>query len=204
MTTPSHTSKAEIRAALLARRRSLDAGTLRRSGEAMARRAWQLPVLARARRIAAYLPVRGEADPTALMADAWARGREVYLPVLAGRILRFARYAPRTPLVRNRYGIPEPASHPGEWRTAAELDVVFTPLVAFDGAGTRLGMGGGWYDRTFAGRAQRTHFRRPRLIGIAHEFQHRAHLPRDAWDILLDAVLTESTVHSFAPSTRVG
>src|SRR5690606_40461575 len=66
------------------------------------------------------------------------------------------------------------------------------PLVAFDARGNRLGMGGGFYDRTFA-RAPRARTLRPRLVGLAHHFQQVASLPAEPWDIPLDAIATDAT-----------
>src|SRR5687767_13746260 len=88
---------------------------------------------------------------------------------------------------RNRFGIPEPT---GRRCAPQQLDLVLLPLVAFDRRGARLGMGGGFYDRTFAflrvaGR------RKPRLVGLAHHFQEVAQLPREPWDVPLAAIVTE-------------
>ena len=73
------------------------------------------------------------------------------------------------------------------WR----LDLVLVPLVGFDPQGNRLGMGGGFYDRTFAYRGRRKHTSRPCLIGLAHECQRVEHLPCAGWDIPLDGVITD-------------
>ena len=75
---------------------------------------------------------------------------------------------------------------------------MLVPLVAFDGAGNRLGMGGGFYDRTFAYRARRRRWRKPWLIGVAYEFQRLKSLPQRPWDVLLDGVLTERGLERFA------
>ena len=75
-----------------------------------------------------------------------------------------------------------------------DLDLVLVPLVAFDDRGNRLGMGGGYYDQTFAFLSQRQHYRRPTLLGVAYEFQRLVALPVQAWDIPLDGVATEKRV----------
>jgi 5-formyltetrahydrofolate cyclo-ligase len=72
-----------------------------------------------------------------------------------------------------------------------KLDVVLLPLVAFDRRGNRLGMGGGFYDRTFAPRG-RGRVSAPRLIGLAHGFQQVAELVDQPWDVPLRGVLTDS------------
>lgn len=153
---------------------------------------WRLPVLARSRRLALYLPVSGELDCTPVISTAWRRGREVFLPVLAGTELRFAPFAPDSQLHDNRFGIPEPACSADEWRSAREMDVIFAPLVGFDASGYRLGMGGGYYDRTLAFLALRANFRRPHFIGLAYAFQQISAVPHQKHDVQLEAVVTDA------------
>jgi 5-formyltetrahydrofolate cyclo-ligase len=71
------------------------------------------------------------------------------------------------------------------------------PLVAFDAHGTRLGMGGGYYDRTFGGLGARTSWRGPQLVGVAFELQHVAMLERAPWDVPIDAVVTDRATYRF-------
>src|SRR5690606_28904822 len=92
----------------------------------------------------------------------------------------------------NRFGIPEP--HGARTLGARWLDLVFTPLVAFDAHGMRLGMGAGFYDRAFAFRRWRTVWRGPRLVGLAYSFQQAARIEAAPHDVLLDAVVTENGV----------
>ncbi len=151
-------------------------------------------------RIAAYLSADGEIDPHPLIERAWAMNKQVYLPVLrpfGDNRLWFARYEPGTPLVKNRYGIAEPEiDHDKRVETSA-LDLVLTPLVGFDQEGNRLGMGGGFYDRSFAGLLRRRHWLKPRLVGLAYDFQQVEHLPAQPWDVPLTAVATDSRITEF-------
>jgi 5-formyltetrahydrofolate cyclo-ligase len=78
---------------------------------------------------------------------------------------------------------------------ARELDLILLPLVAFDESGQRLGMGGGFFDRSLAFLAWRQHWRKPHLIGLAYDFQKVAALPREPWDVPLDAVVTDQNVY---------
>jgi 5-formyltetrahydrofolate cyclo-ligase len=169
-------------------------------GERLAYLAARDPLVRTSRRIAAYLPVNGEMDPLPLMNHLWSLGKTLYLPVLAGfpdRKLWFSAYKPGEPLVSNRFGIPEPARvHPGRAGTVF-LDLVLLPLVAFDATGNRLGMGGGYYDRCLAFIKRRHHWRKPRLMGMAYEFQRLAHIDPQPWDVPLDAVATEQRVYHF-------
>ena len=149
----------------------------------------------RARNVAVYLAADGEADPAEIAAGALARWQWIYAPVLHGQTLRFARLTHDTPLRSNRYGILEPAN--ADFIDPRRLDVVLTPLVAFDGSGTRIGMGGGYYDRCFSFLKQRARWIRPRLIGIAYEFQRLRAVYRNDWDIPLWAAVTERGVYRF-------
>ncbi len=117
----------------------------------------------------------------------------MYLPCLQARCrLSFRQVSPRSHLSVNRFGIPEP---PRKATTidAHALDVVIVPLVAFDPAGRRLGMGGGYYDRSFAFKRQFPQ-RGPVLIGLAHSCQEVAQLTAQAWDVPLDWIVTEKKI----------
>lgn len=152
------------------------------------------PLFVNSQHIAAYLPVDGEVDPLPLMLRAWEMGKIVYLPVLVPfnhNRLWFARYEPGDALVRNRFGIPEPARIHRERSAAIGLDLVLAPLVGFDKKGNRLGMGGGFYDRSFEFLNRRRQWCKPRLIGLAYEFQKLKNLPQEPWDVPLHAVVTE-------------
>jgi 5-formyltetrahydrofolate cyclo-ligase len=188
-------NRSQLRRHLLGLRGAVDPGTARRAGMAASRRAWLLPLLRRARRIATYVPMRGEFDCRAFIQQAWDRGREVYLPVLHGKRLRFRAYTPATLMRPNRFGIPEPSS--GKELSPQGLDVAITPLVGFDLEGNRLGMGGGYYDRSFHFLRQRVHWAHPRLIGFAYESQCVESLVRFDWDVPLDAVVTEYANYIF-------
>lgn len=140
-------------------------------------------------RIAAYWASDGEIDLHGFIQYCHAQDIELYLPVVqsAEAALVFARLTPNTPLTNNRFGIPEPQN--GQAIAASQLSLVLMPLVGFDDQGGRLGMGGGFYDRTFADRQQWS--QTPKLIGVAHECQKVERVPRESWDIELDAVVTD-------------
>jgi 5-formyltetrahydrofolate cyclo-ligase len=196
-TDPPSGYKIQLRRQIRARRSALSPAAARSAAFSVVHRLWSLPCLARARRLALYLPANGELDCTPLAVQAWRRGRQVFLPVIAGSSLRFAPFHPDSDLRANRFGIPEPVTPRRSWRSARQLDVIVAPLVAFDSDGRRLGMGGGFYDRTLAFLARRSHGRRPHFIGLAFEMQEVAKVPSDAWDVRLDAVVTESATHRF-------
>ena len=186
-----------IRRRILGQRRALNRQTVRAAALDATRLFWSLPESRRAQRIGVYFAVRNEFDCGPLIDSAIARARQIYLPVLHRGELRFARYRTGDPLVQNRFRIPEPAGQNTAELAASELDLVLAPLVAFDGNGTRLGMGGGYYDRSFRFLQQRRNWSKPRLFGLAYEFQRVDQLQRRAWDIPVHGVLTECAIHRF-------
>ena len=101
------------------------------------------------------------------------------------------------PLVPNRFAIPEPMPQRRPPHPAWQLDLLLVPLVAFDARGNRLGMGGGYYDRTLAYLRRRTHWRRPHVLALAHALQRVDALPKNAWDIPVDGVITEREMLRF-------
>ena len=186
-----------LRTSLKSERARLAPDVLRAHSQQIAANLWRLPALARNKNIGCYLPVGGEVDCRIIVIDAWNRGRRVFLPVLSGHALMFAPCAADAKFAQNRYGIPEPVCRDNVLLRPAQLDVVLTPLVGFDEQGNRLGMGGGYYDRSFSYLKNRQQWRHPLLIGLAYEFQKTAKIKAYSWDIPLNYVVTEQTIYSF-------
>lgn len=186
-----------IRDAHRKRRAELPADRVAELSVDISARLWRQSFMSRARRIAAYFSVGGEVDCDYLIAEALRRGREVYLPIVRGSELRFAQYRAKTPLSTNRFGIPEPVCPPGQFRRPQEIDVVLTPLVAFDATGNRIGMGAGFYDRSFRFLRLRRHWTRPKLVGVAYEFQKTAQIKASSWDVPLHHAITEVSAYRF-------
>ncbi|WP_455217270.1 5-formyltetrahydrofolate cyclo-ligase [Kaarinaea lacus] len=153
-----------------------------------------------ARHIACYLPNDGELDLTYLISQAWVMGKSVYLPVLSihhRNHLHFISYKAGDELVPNRFGIPEPLLRSHNMIDARRLDLVVMPLVGFDSTGNRLGMGGGFYDRSFAFLRRRQKWRKPNLVGAAYDCQEVEQLSSNTWDVPLTGVMTETGVTLF-------
>lgn len=149
--------------------------------------------------IAFYLTNDGELDLNLLIQHAWQQGKKCYLPVLAEpntNKLWFVPYTPETKLKNNRFGISEPIhSHSTRLRKTLSLDLILMPLVAFDEQGNRVGMGGGFYDRSLAFLRQRQYWHKPNLLGVAYDFQKQGQLETNPWDIPLQAVATEKALY---------
>lgn len=148
-------------------------------------------------RIALYIAHGGEADPSALLRLARSLHCIVHLPVVTSHRdcrMGFVPYAPGGRLARNRYGIPEPVTRRAPVPVRS-LDTIIVPLVAVDLFGTRLGSGAGFYDRALARLCRARHWRRPKLIGLAYQFQLVEHVARQPWDVPLDAILTDKALY---------
>lgn len=157
------------------------------------------PRFLRSQRIAVYLANQGEVELHPLIDLCWRLNKAVYLPVLhpfKDRQLAFLRYQPGQPLALNRFGIPEPLADTINQCPTWTLDMVLTPLVGFDRYGHRLGMGGGYYDRTFAFTRQAGCFRTPLLLGVAHDCQEVDELCVAPWDIDMHGIVTGSRIVS--------
>lgn len=187
-------SRPELRRKLRQARRQLSPLQQRQAAKALYRQLAQHPLFRRARHIAVYLPNDGEIDPRPLLLEAQRRGKSTYLPVLNAwprTRMAFQRILPNERLKPNRFGIAEPAFHPARQRPIWALDLALMPLVGFDELGGRLGMGGGFYDRSLAYRNRRKKCHKPTLLGLAHECQKVNHLPLASWDVSLQATVTD-------------
>lgn len=189
-----------LRRELRARRRTLSCQERRAAARSLARNGPLAALLGRYGRVALYLANDGEIDPAQLLTRLRAAGHRCYLPVLhchRRQPLWFAHYLPGMPMGRNRFAIPEPQVPPGARLRAAELDALLMPLVGFDDRGNRLGMGGGFYDRSLQFLGHRRRWRKPLLIGLAYELQRLDRVEARDWDIPLDAVATEAGLYRF-------
>ncbi len=191
---------AQIRKQMRAKRLQLSPQTLKLHSKLLTRHLSSHKPFRYSRNIALYIACRGEMDPAPLLQLALERKKQTYLPLLNDHpvnSMRFIRYRKGDRLINNRFGIPEPRLDHTKTISPWALDLVLVPLVAFDHFGNRLGMGGGYYDRTFAFTNQHAHWKGPRLIGIAHDFQQVDKLVKQPWDIPLDAVITEAGIYDF-------
>ncbi|WP_052262730.1 5-formyltetrahydrofolate cyclo-ligase [Pseudoalteromonas luteoviolacea] len=150
-------------------------------------------------RIGVYLPNDGELRTNLLIQSLWDNKTDVFLPVIhpfSGTTLLFQKYEKNSTMSQNRYAILEPKLNCSEICPLEQLDYLLMPLVAFDGQGNRLGMGGGYYDRTLANYYNQG-WSKPQLIGLAHDCQKVSQLPVEAWDVPLPAILTPSQYYQW-------
>jgi 5-formyltetrahydrofolate cyclo-ligase len=141
--------------------------------------------------VAVYWPIREELDCKPLLTRLMDSFQPVCLPVVMGEEapLDMRLWEQGTPLYPSGFG----TLAPSDMAPRVEPDVIVTPLLGFDAAGTRLGYGGGYYDRTLASMRKRA-----RLIGFAFAAQELPAVPREAHDRPLDAIVTEQGIRHFA------
>jgi 5-formyltetrahydrofolate cyclo-ligase len=194
--------RSQLRAELRARRRALSVDERASASRQFALILRRSKLLRPGRHIAIYVAHDGEADPSAIVTLARRNRCEIYLPAIADyrrRRMEFRRYSHDTSLRPNRYGIGEP-ERAAPRIAVRHLDLVLLPLVAIDPRGTRLGTGAGFYDRCLQHLRSGRRWRRPKLIGLGYEFQRVASLDARAWDVPLDALLTEKNLYALKGS----
>lgn len=147
------------------------------------------PSFRKSQTISFYLAANGEISLAPLIKLALKQNKDCYLPVLSGPKLKFYQFQKSTKLIKNHFGLLEPAE--ARAISVNQLDLILCPLVAFDNKGNRLGMGGGYYDRTLCNIKRG---RKNIIWGVAHELQRHQELTTHWWDIKLDGVFTDNQV----------
>jgi 5-formyltetrahydrofolate cyclo-ligase len=177
-----------LRRELRQRRREIPAGQRIAAAESLAAQLLALPCMPTSGFVAGYWALDGEIALHVFQMRL-PPSLAYCLPVLDGDRLRFSPWRPGDALVTNRYGIPEPDVAASPAIEGREMSMVVLPLVGFDANGQRLGMGGGWYDRSFAFRNE--HPAPPWLVGAAFAAQQVDAIAVETWDVALDAICTE-------------
>ncbi|MBE9539008.1 MAG: 5-formyltetrahydrofolate cyclo-ligase [Proteobacteria bacterium] len=185
----TQSAKNTMRSILRQRRQALSANAQATAGNGVTQQVFELPEWQGVQRIAIYHAADGEIDTKAIIQHCHRQEIQVYLPVMgAARSIVFARYCPGEALIQNSFGLFEPPAG-APLCPVANLDIIFLPLVAWDSGGGRLGMGGGYYDRVLAGSTGSL------LVGMAHQIQEVEKVPRDSWDIPLNAIVTDTATY---------
>ena len=184
-------SSATLRKTALNARRLLSADARDAASLMIAQRVIHSREFTAAKTIACYLPMRDEVDPSRIIDRAWRANKRVFSPVVDrhGNMV-FRQLQPDTTLERNHYGLWEPTS--GTSIAIRTLDVVITPLVAFDHELNRIGMGGGYFDRCFAFLRHRQFWLKPKLVGLAFDCQKVDKIVPNPWDIRLYGIFSEA------------
>jgi len=194
--TAEQNTRASIRKQVSAKRKALSSTSQNQAAEALLLLLKNDMVIKKAKHIALYLANNGELDLHPFILWCWQQKKHIYLPVVhpfsKGNLL-FLRYEKCSTMVVNQYNIEEPKLDVRHIKPMRQLDLIMTPLVAFDSTGARVGMGGGYYDRTLAKWYQQySHNKasKPAVMGVAHDCQQIEKVPNEAWDIPLPKIVT--------------
>ncbi len=151
----------------------------------------QIASFKKGQKIALYLENDGEISPKHIQNFLKNKKISVYLPILDDKSLKFAKIGDK--FKNNKFGISEPIST--NILSAEQLDIVFIPLVGFDTQKNRLGMGGGFYDRTLAFKKHQEYNANPKIYGLAFDCQKVDKLNTEPWDVPLDAIITPTIIY---------
>jgi 5-formyltetrahydrofolate cyclo-ligase len=193
----------QLRLPFIAQRLQLTTSQQQSASKLIAEHVIQTVYFQQSHNIAFYLAAKGEVDPGIILQEALEKDKTCFLPILHPQQhnhLKFGRYEQGAPLAANDFGILEPTGKVACIEPSL-LDLVITPLVAFDVHGHRLGMGGGFYDRTFAFKHANPH-RQPLLMGVGYHFQRCLELPTQSWDVPLDIAVTDQAIFYFNDGLR--
>lgn len=183
------TDKAKLRATCRAMRLALTPGESARLSYFACAHVLRSEAWKKARRIALYVAIRNETDPSVLMQNALTAGKTVFLPVCpqgTEGAMHFCPCAGTDDLRPGRYGILEPVADISNLEHQ-HLDIIIVPGLAFTADGLRLGQGGGYYDRMLSA----PEYCDALSIGLAYDFQILPCLPQEQWDKRMHGVATE-------------
>ena len=180
-----------LRQSIRIQRRSVSTSDREKFAKRLLSQVQKLANFKNGQKIALYLPNDGEIDTKYIQNFLKSKGFSIYLPILVGKRLKFAKVGKN--FRKNRYGIDEPVST--QILDANQLNILFMPLVGFDKDKNRIGMGGGFYDRTLSFKTRQKNYKNPKLYGLAFDCQEVAKLNVKPWDIKLDAIITPSKIY---------
>ena len=147
-------------------------------------------------KVALYMPINGEVTTNALISYFFSNASKCFLPVISNdvenKLIDFALFEEQSRLVKNRFGIPEP--NKSKIIDLNQLDIIFLPCVCFDSRGNRIGMGGGFYDKTLSYLSKKE---KTKLIILAYDFQEVESCLPESHDIKADACLTPNQYLNF-------
>ncbi len=181
-----------LRLTLRQKRRAINHSNRERFAKRLLFQTQKLVTFKHGQKIAIYLPNDGEIDTKYINNFLKRQGFSIYLPILDNKSLKFAKINKH--FKKNRFGIKEPVST--QILSAKQMNIIFIPLVGFDKNKNRIGMGGGFYDRTLSFKKHQQNYKNPKLCGLAFDCQKVNKLNTKPWDIPLNAIITPTTIYT--------
>lgn len=187
-------SSSNIRTNIRSKREKLSPITIKQDSNLVYKQIINSHYLKNSTKIAIYLSYKNEIKTDQIIKWCWDNSKKIYLPVIDPvnkNKLLFIRYTKKTKLVLNKFNIYEPEIEITNTISPKDLDLIITPLVAFDNNCNRLGTGGGFYDRALAPFKKSL---KPIAIGIAYDFQQVNNLIVNSWDIPMQSIFTPKKI----------
>ncbi len=189
-TTDDHDAQRALRKSARAARAGMSSDERDKASEKIADKIIRSSWFRSSKFIACYLPAEEEVDTWPLIERAWRMKKRVFAPLVEKNFtMQFCELSTDSKLVFNQYGLPEPQD--GKIIAPRALDLVITPVVAFDDDCNRIGMGGGYFDRTFSFLRNRKLLFHPKLIGLAFSCQRVDKIAPNPWDIPIFRLINE-------------
>ena len=180
--------KKGLRQKMLAMRRALSANETESRSSSLKENILSLPEYKNAKKIMAFLAMKGESNLDGFIRQALLDGKEVYIPVClperqmeAGRLIDMEHFEKGPLGLRNL-----PAGY--EVTSPESLDLVLIPGLAVSQEGIRLGMGAGYYDRYLA----RVPFEK--RVAALWDFQVIPDMPSEPFDQKIAKIVTDKSV----------
>ncbi len=178
-------SKKEIRQRIRRERARMDKERWIQDTDRIAAAVISHPWFLRERDLYIYIDCKGEVGTGRIIAAAFERGKNVWVPRVEGDAMLFCRIRGMDELKPGTYGILEPT---GMESPKGEEGLMVMPGVAFDEACHRVGYGGGFYDRYLA------KHRKLRRMAVGFEFQVLDEVPCEEYDVCPEILVTERRV----------
>jgi 5-formyltetrahydrofolate cyclo-ligase len=187
-------AKAQLRTSIRKGRADRSERRLQEHAEALRDLVLALPSIERASCVSVYASRRSEPGTLPLIEALHQRGVKVLIPLLGDGLQRgWGAYQGAADLIERAPGRPpEPSGDFLPQEALREADVVIVPALAVDTTGTRLGQGGGWYDRALCDANPDAPIVALTFAGELREATHP--LPREDHDITVHAVITPQGV----------
>jgi len=182
----------KIREGIKQKRNALDKSSLESAGSSLLTKCGRF--IDSAKSVAGYQAMMGEIPLHPIFDYCHKNNITTFLPIMRDKSLMFAPFDISTTFTTKQFGIQEPNVPEADWLRPDQLDLVLVPLVAFDKTCNRIGMGGGFYDRSFEFRKEDS--APPTLVGVAHAFQQVDNVFAQHWDVALDFIATDTDVLS--------
>lgn len=183
-------TKKQIRTEILKRRSALSKDKVADKSRAICRKIVSCEQFVQAESILLYLDFNHEVETGLIWEKAQKMGKHVAAPRLIGSQMVFARIQSEKDLIPGKWGIPEPKKNCPVIREHDSRTVVIMPGVAFDCSRNRIGYGGGYYDRYFAG------YDSVYKIAAAYDLQIVEQVPAEPFDLKPDCIVTESHIYA--------